>query len=109
MLVEPTQSKCGPKQIMVGRVITPVCDSWIPVEVTNPMNKVLTLRGNAKIVNISPCITMEDFPESDHIKFQVQHFRHKDSSQESEDEMVRILNDLGLRDLDLTASKVSLA
>ncbi len=41
------------------------------------------------------------------INSQVQYFQHEDGSQESEDELMQILNDLGLRDLDLTACKVS--
>lgn len=109
-LVEPTQSKCGPKQIMVGRVITPLWgDGWVPVKVINPANDVLTLRRNAKIADVSPCIAVEDLPESDHIKSQVQHFQHEEASQESDDEMVHILNDLGLKDLDLTACELSTA
>ncbi|KAL1251789.1 hypothetical protein QQF64_019585 [Cirrhinus molitorella] len=107
VLVEPTQCKCGPKQIMVGRVITPLWgDGWIPVKVINPSNSVLTLRRNAKIADVSPCIAVEDLPESDYIKSQAQHFQHDDGSQESEDEMVQTLNDLGLNDLDLTACVV---
>lgn len=110
VLVEPTQSKSGSKQIMVGRVITPLWgDGWVPVKVINPTNNVLTLRRNAKIADVSPCIAVEDLPESDHIKSQVQHFKHEEASQESEDEMVHILNDLGLKDLDLTECEVSSA
>ncbi|RXN35516.1 gypsy retrotransposon integrase 1 [Labeo rohita] len=48
-----------------------------------------------------------DLPESDFIKSQVQHFQHEDGSQESQDELLLILNDMGLRDLDLTACEVS--
>ncbi|RXN38043.1 Retrovirus-related Pol polyprotein from transposon 412 [Labeo rohita] len=108
VLVEPTQSKCSPKQIMVGRVITPLWgDGWIPVKVINPTNSVLTLRRNAKIADVSPCIAVEDLPESDSIKSQVQHFQHENGSKESEDELLQILNDMGLRDLDLTACEVS--
>ncbi len=67
VLVEPTQSKCSPKQIMVGRVITPLWgDGWIHVKVINPTNSALTLRRNAKIVDVSPCIAVEDLPESDY-------------------------------------------
>lgn len=36
VLVEPVQSSCSPKQIIVGRVITPLFgDGWIPVKVIN--------------------------------------------------------------------------
>lgn len=108
VLVEPTQSKCSPKQIMVGRVITPLWgDGWIPVKVINPTDRVLTLKRNAKIADVSPCIAVEDLPESDHITSQVQHFQLEDGSQESEDELIQILNDMGLSDLDLTACEVS--
>ncbi len=61
-------------------------DGWIPVKVINPTNCVLTLRRNAKIADVSPCIAVEDLPESDCIKSQVQYFQHEDGSQESEDE-----------------------
>lgn len=68
----------------------------------------MTLRRNAKIADVSLCIAVEDLPESDYIKSQVQHFQHEDGSQDFENELTQILNDLGLRDLDLAACEVSL-
>lgn len=77
------------------------------MKVINPTNSVLKLRRNAKIADVSPCVAVEDLPECEHIISQHQHFQQEYGPQESEDEMMRILNDLGLRDLDLTACEVS--
>lgn len=46
VIVEPTSSRSMPRNIMVGRVITPLWgDGWIPMKITNLTDKPITLRG----------------------------------------------------------------
>ena len=51
-----------PRNIMVGRVITPLWgDRWVPMKVTNMSNKPITLKRNSKLADVSPCLAVEDF------------------------------------------------
>lgn len=61
VIVEPTSARSTPKNIMVGRVITPMWgDRWVPMKVLNPTQSPVTLRRNAKIADIFPCVAVED-------------------------------------------------
>ncbi|KAK0150866.1 hypothetical protein N1851_008029 [Merluccius polli] len=62
VLVEPTSSKSIPRNIMVGRVITPLWgDRWVPMKITSVSNKPVTLKRNCKLADVSPCLAVEDF------------------------------------------------
>ncbi|XP_054609775.1 uncharacterized protein LOC129168481 [Dunckerocampus dactyliophorus] len=62
VIVEPTSSKSMPRNIMVGRIITPLWgDRWIPMRVTNMSDKPITLRRNKKVADVFPCLAVEDF------------------------------------------------
>lgn len=62
MVVEPTSARSTPKNILVGRVVTPMWgDRWVPLKVLNPTHKPLTLRRNAKVADVFLCVAMEDF------------------------------------------------
>ena len=62
VLVEPTSSKSMPRNIMVGRVVTPLWgDRWVPMKVTNLSDRPVTLRRNCKLADVSPCLAVEDF------------------------------------------------
>lgn len=64
VIVEPSSSRCVPRNILVGRVVTPLWgDGWVPVKMINPTNSKITLRRNAKVADVSPCIALEDFVE----------------------------------------------
>lgn len=57
IIVEPTSSKFMPRNIMVGRVITPLLvDRWTPKKVTNLTDKPITLKRNSKSAEVSPCL-----------------------------------------------------
>ena len=61
VIVEPTISRCVPRGIMVGRVVTPLWgDGWTPMKITNISEKPLTLRKNSKLADVSPCVAAED-------------------------------------------------
>ena len=52
VVVEPSSARSTPKNIVVGRVITPMWgDHWVPVKVLNPTPYPVTLRCNAKIAD----------------------------------------------------------
>ncbi|KAI4812430.1 hypothetical protein KUCAC02_023818 [Chaenocephalus aceratus] len=62
VIVEPTSSKCMPRNIMIGRVITPLWgDRWIPMKVTNVSDKPITLKRNSKLADVFPCLAVEEF------------------------------------------------
>ncbi|KAK0139959.1 hypothetical protein N1851_023122 [Merluccius polli] len=62
VIVEPSSSRCVPRNILVGRVVTPLWgDGWVPVKIINPTTSTITLRRNAKVADVSPCIALEDF------------------------------------------------
>jgi len=62
VIVEPTTSRCVPRGIMVGRVVTPLWgDGWTPMRITNISDKPLTLRKNSKLADVSTCVAVEDF------------------------------------------------
>lgn len=62
IIVEPTSSKSMPHNIMVGRVITPLWGNrWIPMKVTNLLDKPITLKRNCKLADVSTCLAVEDF------------------------------------------------
>ena len=62
VIVEPTTSRCVPRGIMVGRVVTPLWgDGWTPMKITNISDKPLTLKKNSKLADVSPCVAAEDF------------------------------------------------
>ncbi|KAJ7985093.1 hypothetical protein DPEC_G00348500 [Dallia pectoralis] len=60
-MVAPTTSRCVPRGIMVGRVVTPLWgDGWTPMEVTNISDKPITLRRNSKLADVFTCVAAED-------------------------------------------------
>ena len=61
IIVEPCTSKSSPRDILVGRVITPMWgDRWVPMKVTNLSSKPITLKRNSKVADVSPCLAVED-------------------------------------------------
>lgn len=53
VMVGPTSARLTPKNILVGRVVTPMWgDRWIHIKVLNPAQNAITLRRNAKIADV---------------------------------------------------------
>lgn len=91
VIVEPTQSKSRPTQILVGRVITPLWgDGWVPLKVVNPTLKPITLKRNTKIADVFPCIAVEEVPMVD-IQSNVQHTENKGRPARSLEEVSHVL------------------
>ncbi|KAJ8364814.1 hypothetical protein SKAU_G00136450 [Synaphobranchus kaupii] len=64
-LVEPSTFRCVGRNILVGRVVTPLWgDGWLPIKNVNPTTAEVTLRRNSKVADIDPCITLEDFDDN---------------------------------------------
>lgn len=36
-------------------------DGWLPVKIINPLSRPVTLRRNAKVAVVFPCMALEDF------------------------------------------------
>lgn len=65
VLIEPCTSPCVNKQIMVGRIVSPLWgDGWLPIKIINPTSTEITLRRNSKVADVAPCIALEDFDQS---------------------------------------------
>lgn len=108
VIIEPTQSKARPAQILVGRVVTSLWgDGWVPVKIVNPTEKTLTLKKNAKVADVSSCLSVQDFPEPDRIQSSAQFTQSSSPSPRSENEISQILTDMGLEDLNLSSCEVS--
>lgn len=113
VVIEATQCNSRPKQILVGRVITPLFgDGLVPVRLVNPTDHPVTLRRNAKIADVSPCIAVEDFTDIEivqcYIQSSAQPCHISEQPLQLEEKWTNILRDLGLNDIDLSACEVSL-
>ena len=102
VIVEPTSSKSMQRNIMVGRVVTPLWgDRWVPMKVTNLSERPIRLKRKYKLADVSPCLAVEDFEV-----FQGSSKVEKTSPEEhavSTDlsDLEQRLQDVGLRDFDI--------
>lgn len=61
IVVKPKTSKSSPRNVLVAHTVCPLWgDKWIPMKVVNLLNHLLTLRQNAKVAQVYPCLTLED-------------------------------------------------
>lgn len=64
VVIEPSTSRCVHRNVLVGRVISPLWgDGWLPVKMINPTKSEIVLRRNAKLADVYPCIALEDFDQ----------------------------------------------
>lgn len=111
VMVEPTSSKCFPRGIMVGRVVTHLWgDGWTPMRVTNITGKPLTLKRNCKLADGSPCVVAEDFTllqgscQKENDTDKTTNDRHKTVDNT---DLKQKLKDFGLGDVDIDSCQVS--
>uniref|UniRef100_A0A8C6TE86 ribonuclease H n=1 Tax=Neogobius melanostomus TaxID=47308 RepID=A0A8C6TE86_9GOBI len=108
VIVEPTRSKTRPAQILVGRVVTTLYgDGWVPVKIVNPTEKALTLKKNAKLVDVSPSLSVQNLPEPPRVQSNTQRTTETPVLK-TEDEINKSLIDMGLQEVDITSCEVSL-
>ena len=66
VVVEPTHSRSIPRNVLVGRVVTPQWgDGWVPMKVINPTDKSITIKRNAKLADVYPCLAAEELQLND--------------------------------------------
>ncbi|KAI7804127.1 hypothetical protein IRJ41_024660 [Triplophysa rosa] len=93
VVVEPTSSKSMPRNILVGRVVTPMWgDRYVPMRIVNLSDQPVTLKRNCKLADVSPCMAAEDF-----MVFQ----------NSSQVKAKKELAEVGLKDIDLESCQIS--
>ncbi|CAI5682637.1 unnamed protein product [Oreochromis niloticus] len=109
VVVEPTSARSTPKNIMVGRIITPMWgDRWVPMKVLNPTQSPVTLRRNAKIADVFPCIAVEDLPITQGLcETLTDQCTSFPPSSDPVPDSVQLLKDAGLADIDIEGCEVS--
>ncbi|KAJ8367494.1 hypothetical protein AAFF_G00317170 [Aldrovandia affinis] len=109
VMVEPTSARSTPRNILVGRVVTPMWgDRWIPVKVLNPTQRAITLRRNAKIADVFPCLAVEDLPITQGLcRSQCGLSDPPTASPRSAGDPVQLLKDCGLADINVDGCEVS--
>ncbi|KAJ8342714.1 hypothetical protein SKAU_G00326420 [Synaphobranchus kaupii] len=109
VMVGPTSTRSTPKNILVGRVVTPMWgDSWISVKVLNPTQNAITLRRNAKIADVFPCLAVEELPITQGLcRLQVDASNPPRASPQSAGDPVQLLKDCGLADIDVDGCEAS--
>lgn len=109
ILVEPCSSKVRPRDIMVGRVISSMYgDRWVPMKITNPLPRSVTLKRNSKIADVSPCVAVEDFSISQgHCSKTERVPNIRSEPVVSQAEINTKLENLGLSDLDIDSCQAS--
>lgn len=101
-IVEPTSSKSMPRNIMVGRVITPLWgDGWIPMKVTNVSDKPITLKRNSKLADVSTCLAVEDFEVFQGVNQPEKANQEKKNESIEPADLKQRLQKLGLADIDI--------
>lgn len=107
VLVEPTQSRCRPNKVIIGRVVAPMWgDRWLPVKLMNPTTEPIVLKKNTKVADVFPCIATEDLSQPGSIQSFPQSLTDTPAAMSRED-VRKALAELGLQDLDLDACEVS--
>ena len=108
VVVEPTQSRSRPRNVLVGCVVTPLWgDRWVPVKLINPSSKAVTLRRNCKIADVFPCVAVEELPSPEKVSVNIQDVTQGSVVTKSPQQRKEVLNNLGLQDLDLDGCEVS--
>lgn len=112
VIVEPTSARSTPRNILVGRVITPMWgDRWVPMKVVNPSPSPITLRRNTKLADVSPCLAVEDLNIIQGLCQRQFHVPDSPNviqgSQGPSSDPIQALRDVGLGDIDVGLCGVS--
>lgn len=107
VVVEPTSSKSMPRNILVGRVVTPMWgDRYVPMKIVNLSDQPVTLKRNCKLADVSPCVAAEDFTvfqNSSQVKTSDQIMSYLEGSCE---DFEKKLAEVGLKDIDIKLCQV---
>uniref|UniRef100_A0A8C2FH10 Gypsy retrotransposon integrase-like protein 1 n=1 Tax=Cyprinus carpio TaxID=7962 RepID=A0A8C2FH10_CYPCA len=110
VLIEPTKSPTHKKDVIMGRVVVSMtADRWVPVRMLNPTDKSITLRKNSKIVNVSPCVALEDLEMDGEQPFDTVTAQSQTVHDGSHNpDFQHVLEKMGLSDLDIDSCEASL-
>ncbi|KAK7880967.1 hypothetical protein WMY93_032421 [Mugilogobius chulae] len=101
VIVEPTTSKSMPRNILVGRIVTPLWgDRWVPMKVTNLSDKPITLKKNAKLADVSSCVAVEEF-EISQGSCQPEKHTQQEGSNSCPSDLKEKLKRVGLSEIDI--------
>lgn len=107
VIVEPTSAHSATKNILVGRVITPMWGGrWVPMKVLNASLDPVILCRNAKLTDVSPCLAVKDLPVLQGLQRQCDTPSLDTSPQESADP-IQLLKHCGLSNRNIEAYEVS--
>lgn len=110
IIVEPYTSKSRPRDVLVGRVITPMWgDRWVPLKITNLSSSPTVLKRNSLIAEASPCIAVEDFnlPQGS-CRVETETTEQVRESAPTVANLKTRLSKLGLNDLDIDSNHSSI-
>ena len=108
IIVEPTSARSAPKNILVGKLVTAMWgDRWVPMKILNPTLDPITLRRNAKIADVSPCLAMEDLNITQGMCRTQDVAPVQTLSGSKPTDPVQALKEAGLGDIDLEGCEVS--
>uniref|UniRef100_A0A3B1J038 ribonuclease H n=1 Tax=Astyanax mexicanus TaxID=7994 RepID=A0A3B1J038_ASTMX len=109
VIVEPTTSRSVQRNVLVGKVITPMWgDRWIPMKILNPTEKHITLKRNSKLADVSPCLAAEDFALFQGTCQREQSDTNKQLPAEmTETDLKQKLSNVGLTNIDIESCQVS--
>lgn len=108
VVVEPTTSKSVSRNVMVGRVITPLWgDHWVSVKVTNISDKPVTLRRNRKLADVFPCVAVEDFELLQGLSRAEMVVKESQSIPNSSVDFKQRMETVGLSDLNIQSCSIS--
>ena len=109
VIVEPTSARSAPRNILVGRIVTPMWgDRWVPMKIVNPTQSPITLRRNAKLADVSPCLAVEDLTVAQGLcQPQVQVPASSAAPPGPSPDPGQMLSDCGLQDVDVESCDVS--
>jgi len=108
VIVEPTSSRSVPRNILVGRLVTPMWgDRYVPMKIVNLSDRPVTLKRNCKLADVSACMAAEDFTvlqNSSHVEAcePVMSYLEADS-----EDFGKQLAAVGLKDIDLSLCQIS--
>ena len=109
IVVEPTSSRSAPKNIVVGRIVTPMWgDRWVPMKILNPTRRHMTLRRNAVVADVFPCVAVEDLSISQGVSMpQTGKAALPVSNPDITSDPCQQLKDCGLADVNLSDCEIS--
>lgn len=111
VIVEPTTARLAPKNILVGRVITPMWGNrWVPMKILNPNPTAVTLRRNTKLADVSSCLAVEDLTVTQGLSKTSSDVPNSFPAENVlSPDVVQMLKDYGLGDINIDACDVSMS